>query len=158
MSFKPKLTIEQIGQIMELRRKGVHLWNCANLYGVSTTTLARYLRMAEQEGYDFWGGKDVYKSYDKPRDNQSRIGKNYKDWSNHETDGIKVIRYAGYHPDSRHHMWEYQCKLCGNKGVTKSSCLNGMKSCGCYNANKAKEDPWSHELAKKWMRKPLCVN
>jgi predicted DNA binding protein len=39
---------------MELRVKGVYLENLAMAFGVSSKTLSRYIRMAEQEGFEFW--------------------------------------------------------------------------------------------------------
>ena len=52
--MQPKLSIDQIAEVMELRVKGVYLENLAEVFGVSTKTLARYLRMAEQDGFEFW--------------------------------------------------------------------------------------------------------
>ena len=52
--MQPKLSIAQMAEVMELRLRGVHLQNLALIFGVSTKTLARYIRMAEQDGFAFW--------------------------------------------------------------------------------------------------------
>ena len=52
--WQPKLSIEQMAEAFELRNSGVYLGNLAEAFGVSHKTFARYIRMAEQEGFDFW--------------------------------------------------------------------------------------------------------
>lgn len=50
----PKLTIEQMAEVFELRNKGVYWENLAVIFGVCETTLRRYHRLAQQEGFDLW--------------------------------------------------------------------------------------------------------
>ena len=52
--MQPKLSIEQMGEVMGLRLKGVYLQNLAEVFGVCSKTLSRYIRMAEQDGFAFW--------------------------------------------------------------------------------------------------------
>ena len=52
--YKPKLSIKQMAEVMELRVRGVYLQNLAIVFGVSSSTLSRYIRMAELEGFEFW--------------------------------------------------------------------------------------------------------
>jgi predicted transcriptional regulator len=48
------LTIEQVAEAFELVDKGVYRDNIAEIFGVSVTTLNRYLRNAKRYGYSFW--------------------------------------------------------------------------------------------------------
>lgn len=53
----PKLTIEQMGELFELREgkyKPVSWDNLSMIYGVSTTTLKRYYRQAQLYGFYLW--------------------------------------------------------------------------------------------------------
>ena len=49
-----KLSIDQIAEAMELNNKGVYWGNIALIFGVSRTTLMRYIYAAERYGYSFW--------------------------------------------------------------------------------------------------------
>jgi len=48
------LTKEQVAEAMELANKGVYWGNIALVFGVSKSTLMRYIRNAELYGYSFW--------------------------------------------------------------------------------------------------------
>lgn len=51
---QPKLSIEQMAEVFELRDKGVGWWNLSVLFNVSDTTLRKYHRNAEEYGFDLW--------------------------------------------------------------------------------------------------------
>lgn len=50
----PKLSIEQMAEIYELRNKGVAWWNISQIYNVSDKTLKKYYRQSEMYGFDLW--------------------------------------------------------------------------------------------------------
>lgn len=50
----PKLSIDEMGEVYELRRKGVSWDNLSMIFGVSTTTIRKYYRQAEMFGFDLW--------------------------------------------------------------------------------------------------------
>jgi len=50
----PKITKEQMAEIFELRSKGVYWANLAIIFDISDTTLRRYARLAEKEGFGLW--------------------------------------------------------------------------------------------------------
>lgn len=58
--MQPKVTIEQMAEIFELRSRGVFWDNISTLYGVSKNTLSRYARLAEEYGFGFWYGEYQY--------------------------------------------------------------------------------------------------
>lgn len=58
--MKPKISIDQMAEVMELRVKGVAWDNLAQIFGVSSKTLCRYTRLAEMYGFGFWCGEQHY--------------------------------------------------------------------------------------------------
>lgn len=50
----PKLSIEQMGELFELRAKGVSWANLSAIFNVSTTTLQKYHRECLTNGFDVW--------------------------------------------------------------------------------------------------------
>ena len=52
--MQPKLSIEQIAEVFELRVKGVAWENLAIIFGVNAKTLVKYHRQAARFGFDFW--------------------------------------------------------------------------------------------------------
>lgn len=53
-TWRPKLSIDEMGEAYELRNKGVSYENLAIIFGVSVRTIKKYLRQAEQFGFDYW--------------------------------------------------------------------------------------------------------
>lgn len=51
---KPKLSIDEMGEAYELRIKGVSYENLGMIFGVSSRTIKKYIRQAEQFGFDYW--------------------------------------------------------------------------------------------------------
>ena len=50
----PKLSIEQMGELFELRAKGVSWSNLSEIFNVSVTTLQKYHRSCITNGFDNW--------------------------------------------------------------------------------------------------------
>lgn len=50
----PKLRIDEMAEVMELREKGVSWDNLAIIFDISRTTLKKYYRNAQLYGFDFW--------------------------------------------------------------------------------------------------------
>jgi len=43
-----------MGEAYELRKKGVSYENLGMIFGVSARTIKKYLRQAEEFGFDYW--------------------------------------------------------------------------------------------------------
>lgn len=54
LCYTPKLSIDEIGEAMELRVKGVSWDNLAGVFGVHVKTLKKYIRHAEEYGFALW--------------------------------------------------------------------------------------------------------
>jgi len=52
--MKPKLTIDQVAEALELRNSGVFVWAIAKLFDVHESTLRKTLRNAERYGFSYW--------------------------------------------------------------------------------------------------------
>lgn len=50
----PKLNIDEMGEIFELRQKGVSWENLSIIFGVSCRTVQKYYRQASLFGFDLW--------------------------------------------------------------------------------------------------------
>ena len=50
----PKLSIEQMAEVMELRVKGVSWTNLSIIFNVSDKTLKKYVRQAQMYGFYYW--------------------------------------------------------------------------------------------------------
>ena len=58
--MRPLISIEQMAEVMELRTKGVAWDNLGIIFEVSSTTLRRYVRLAERYGFGFWAGDQYF--------------------------------------------------------------------------------------------------
>jgi len=87
-----------------------------------------------------------------------RIGHRNENLHDYENDYTKVLGYVGYKKDTREHIWLTLCKLCGSEKESTASKLKVRKTCGCGGGKRESpnKDTWSHELAKAWLRRPLC--
>lgn len=54
----PKLSIDEMVEVFELRVKGVCWENLSIIFNVSETTLKKYFRAAQREGYSLWRNSD----------------------------------------------------------------------------------------------------
>ena len=83
-----------------------------------------------------------------------RVGLRNINMHGYENENTKVIGYVGYNPKTDH-IWRGECKHCGSVSETTAKTLMNRKSCGCKRETVNKES-WAHELAKAWLRRPLC--
>lgn len=51
---QPRVTIEDMGEIFELRQKGVSWENLGIIFNVHKRTLTKYYRRCEEVGFAFW--------------------------------------------------------------------------------------------------------
>ena len=54
MRVRHKMTKEQVAEAMELLNAGVTAESLGIVYGISPSTLRKYIRNAETYGYSFW--------------------------------------------------------------------------------------------------------
>lgn len=50
----PKLTIEEMAEVFELRDKGVSWVNLSMIFNISDTTIKKYYRNAQRFGFYYW--------------------------------------------------------------------------------------------------------
>ena len=55
---KPKLTIDQIAEVHELRVKGVSWDNLGMIFGLAPTTVKRYYHLSQTAGFYMWEEHD----------------------------------------------------------------------------------------------------
>ena len=55
---KPKLTIDQIAEVHELRVKGVSWDNLGMIFGLAPTTVKRYYNLSQTAGFFMWEEHD----------------------------------------------------------------------------------------------------